>query len=209
MLTSRQSRFFVDVRIFKQHQLTTDALQWAFAGTSESWYDESNGQRFSRWSHWIDSKAEEPEVDQGEMITLENGDVLERGVNVDAVTGEETMYEELWSDLEILTVGGEDVRVCAVFRVDDEEKNVRGLFVRVGSWCQSILKIGNELTVERWEWAARGEEPAHGSWERVVHVGSEDLLRPTEIPFVDPQKINVVEQRGFTWKLAEHDTWIL
>ncbi|KAI4159868.1 MAG: hypothetical protein LQ342_006196 [Letrouitia transgressa] len=209
VLTSRQSRFFVDVRVLKEHHSKTDALQWAFAGTSESWYDNSNGKRFARWSHWIDSKTKEPEVDQGEMITLENGDVLERGVNVDSVSGEETVYEELWSDLEILAAGVEDARVCAVFQVDDEENNARGLFVRVGGWCQSVLKTGKELTVERWEWVAHRSEPIHGSWERVVHVGSEDLLRPTEIPFDDPPKFNVVEQRGFTWRLVEYDSWIL
>ncbi|KAL9610405.1 MAG: hypothetical protein Q9167_004888 [Letrouitia subvulpina] len=207
VLTSRQSRYFVDVRVFKEPRSTTNTLQWAFAGTSESWYDESNGKKFARWSHWIDSKTQEPEVDQGEMITLDNGDVLERGTNVDAVSGEETVYEELWRDLEITAVGAEDGCVCAVFRVDDEEKNARGLFVRVGGWCQSILKIGTEMTVERWEWVARQSEPVHGDWARIVHVGLEDLLCPADVPFGNPQKLNVVEKKGFTWRLVEYGIW--
>jgi len=39
------------------------------------------------------------------------------------------------------------------------------MVVRVGGWCQGIMKTGEEVTAERW---ARGKE---GGWERVARVG--------------------------------------
>lgn len=85
------------------------------------------------------------------MWTQENGDVLERGIQRDPVTGEETEYEELWHDLEVIPLGKKQNRSSLVLKAEDPEKNLRGLAVKVGGWCQAILKVDGALTVERWE----------------------------------------------------------
>ncbi len=36
-------------------------------------------------------------------------------------------------------------------KAENPDKNIRGMVVKVGGWCQGITKVGDELTVERWE----------------------------------------------------------
>ena len=54
--------------------------------------------------------------------------------------------------------------------------------VRVGSWCQGILKIGDGVTIERWQWRPEGSaNTERGGWKRVVRTGSDVL--PCDITF--------------------------
>ena len=85
------------------------------------------------------------------MWVQKNGDVLERGKQKDPDTGEETEYEELWHDLEVIPLGKKQNRQSLVMKADDVEKDIRGMAVKIGGWCQAILKVEGELTVERWE----------------------------------------------------------
>ena len=163
MLTSKDS-YFVDVRLLK-NKLEEDrdieanaeaCIEWAFAGKSRTVAQQAKklgeGQTsHTVWDHWIDSKSDNPDTDEGDMIEQENGDVLERGKNVNPETGEETVYEELWHDLEIESLGKKHNHSSVVMRAEDLDKGLKGMVVKVGGWCQGITKIGNDLTVERWE----------------------------------------------------------
>ena len=90
------------------------------------------------------------------MLVQENGDVLERGMQQHPVTGAETEYEELWHDLEVEAFGNKHNRSSLVLRAEQPESDVRGMAIKIGGWCQGILKAGDALTIERWEWKSSG-----------------------------------------------------
>lgn len=163
MLTSRDT-YFIDVRLFRDKleeakatgKHTQACVNWAFAGRShtkpqKSQTDDMIKLSHTVWDHWIDSRSNDPGIDEGDMWLQEDGDVLERGKSKDAVTGQETEYEELWHDLEVVRLGKKHNRSSLVLRADDPERNLRGMAVKVGGWCQAILKVGDALTIERWE----------------------------------------------------------
>lgn len=141
----------------KATETNTEAcIDWAFAGRSHSKPQGAHVHDTSKpshtvWGHWIDSKSNDPGVDQGDMWLQEDGDVLERGKSNDPTTGQETEYEELWHDLEVVPLGKKRNRSSLVLRADDPKKDLRGMAVKVGGWCQAILKVKDALTIERWE----------------------------------------------------------
>ncbi len=171
-------------------------LEWAFAGTShtsplDSVSDSNSNDPIAEsgtsdksmhgklrpyrsvWNHWVDSRTDTPKPDEADMYTLLNGDVLERGYDKDPVSGRVVSeYEELWRDLPVFNIEGE--RVSVVLRMQDDVHGARGMVVRVGGWCQGFVKIGGEITVERWGWADRPtrstgaaqSNPAHSIYHR-------------------------------------------
>ena len=140
---------------------TKECIDWAFAGRSHT--TPQGGRKdgmiqlsHTIWEHWIDSKSNNPGPDEGDMLVQENGDVLERGKQKHPVTGAETEYEELWHDLEVDAFGKKQNRSSLVLRAEQPESDVRGMAIKIGGWCQGILKAGDALTVERWEWKSGG-----------------------------------------------------
>ena len=201
VLTSKDGTF-VDVRLRsevyeneKGNISNSEAsLQWAFAGKSRvtssqrsqagevvSWHNV--------WDHFIDSKSDEPEKDEGDMSLQEDGTVLEKGVHIDATTGAREEYEELWSDLEIETMGTKGHKSSIVVRTESKIARVQGLVVKVGGYCQGLLKKEGRLTVERWQKQARQGEQDHenalgadfesmrtrNNWVRVFKLGQDAL----------------------------------
>lgn len=133
-------------------------LEWAFAGRSRK-EDAKPGPGEQKpahavWEHWVDSNSDDPATDEGDMWTQLNGDVLEQGQSVEPGTGVVTAYEELWRDLAVEIVGQERAFASVVLRTQDNRVGARGMVVRVGGWCQGILKVGNDLTIERWQWVS-------------------------------------------------------
>ena len=161
VLTSKDS-YYVDVRILREkleeekgHKVNSEScLQWAFAGKSHSTpsRDPSIQVTHTVWDHWIDSKTNDPDSDEGDMWVQPDGDVLEKGKNEDPVTGVVTEYEELWHDLQVASFGKKHNRSSLVARADQAERHTRGMVIKIGGWCEGILKVGDALTVERWEW---------------------------------------------------------
>ena len=76
--------------------------------------------------------------------------VLEEGITVTA-DGKEQKYEELWEELYIEPLAKKQNRHCIVLRADNMELKMMGLVIKIGGWCQGIMKKGDELTVERWQ----------------------------------------------------------
>ncbi|KAF8539666.1 hypothetical protein BDD12DRAFT_736637 [Trichophaea hybrida] len=138
VLTS-PSRRFVDLRLTLP---PAQSLYWGFSGNS-SYPTPTTG----KWTHTIDSRSDIPGVDEGTLEVLENGNVLERGemVDFDAPGEGRKVYEEVWRD-EVLE--GEE-RMAVVLETEG------GCVVRVGGWCQGILKTGGKVVVERWRWGER------------------------------------------------------
>lgn len=194
VLTSKDS-YFVDVRILREkleeekgHESNTErCLEWAFAGKSHTTISKDSSMQLSHtvWDHWIDSRTDNPDSDEGDMWVQPNGDILEKGKNSDPVTGEETEYEELWHDLQVEAFGKKHNRSSLVMRADDPEKNIRGMAIKIGGWCEGILKVEDELTIERWEWRATNRvsdvassdasveaERTRNDWIRTFKIGN-------------------------------------
>ncbi|KAI9732598.1 MAG: hypothetical protein M1834_003934 [Cirrosporium novae-zelandiae] len=192
VLTSSSS-YFVDLRFGKgRNKKELGELEWGFAGASNS----ENGHGV--WTHWVDSNSDMPGKDEGDMSTQLDGDTLEKGQMVNPTTGLLTKYEELWHDLEVSPVGMEKYRISAVLRLEDEGKGAQGMIVRVGQWCQGILKVGSDVTVERWSWT----DSAH--WEKLVKIGDNPL--PCEATF-SPLEGATLDFEGWKWEILESHRW--
>ena len=232
VLTSKDS-YFVDVRIFReklkeekgQEVNTEGCLEWAFAGKSHSILSNDSSMQLSHtvWDHWIDSRSNNPDSDEGDMWVQPNGDILEKGKNKDPVTGKETEYEELWRDLNVEAFGKKDNRSSLVIRADDPERNAKGMAIKIGGWCEGILKIENDLTVERWEWrqtdgtsdvafteASKGDGRTPNGWVRTFRIGKStlpcnDMCSRTFGKF----GLNTVlkSTTDIEWKVAEEYYW--
>ncbi|KAL8650351.1 MAG: hypothetical protein Q9210_003875 [Variospora velana] len=217
VLTSAH-RFYVDIRVLKDHPSEADIgsgsqsylsnpIQWAFAGTSESVCD-SNGKCFSTWHHWIDSQTDDPARDRGEMSTQDDGDVLENGITLNPETGMEELYEELWTDLP-LTPGSSSgpARICVVLRVEEVETGMRGMVVRVGRWCQGILKKDGAVSLERWQWVEDIENSRDGTWDVTVRVGADELPCKHILDVEKSVEGTKIDCGAFSWEVVEVSTW--
>ena len=138
------------------------------------------------------------------------GDILERGEHLNKTAGEVEKYEELWGDIPVRRVGGqgkgekeeEERHVSIVAKAEDAERRIRGMIVRVGDWCQGILKAGDEITAERWHWTeAKG-------WERIARLGRGESLRcelTLEESIIEEGKR--YEYEGLGWEVVELYHW--
>lgn len=137
-------------------------LEWAFAGTShtEPAVPEPGNTKPWRsvWKHWVDSKSDDPKPDEADMWPQPNGDTLEKGSTRDPDTGVVSEYEELWAELPVEKTGADEGFFSVVLQLQDDVRSAKGLIVRVGQWCEGLLKIGSDVTVERWKWVPEGSE---------------------------------------------------
>ncbi|KAL9580778.1 MAG: hypothetical protein Q9212_004288 [Teloschistes hypoglaucus] len=201
--------YFVDIRVSKKrpeqdtlaasvNEKSLGELQWAFAGESSSHHD-SAGRKFSTWEHWIDSRTDEPVEDKGEMISLADGDVLEKGVMRDEETGKMEEYEELWTEMPLETLGFDEGNLCVVFKVEEDEGRTRGMVIKIGGWCQGILKKGDGVTVERWCWKE--------GWKRVVRFGDGDVPCKEVVEKGEYEEGREIRSGGLGWRMVEVATW--
>lgn len=182
-------------------------LQWAFAGTSESSLDDS-GRRFSTWHHWVDSNSDDPPVDTGEMITQDNGNVLEKGNFVSPITGQREYYEELWEEVPTEKLAfGKDPHVCTVLRTEDQEKMSKGMIIRLGDYCQGILKKEGEVTVERWESHVNDVNSKQGKWHKTATVGTDEMPCDEVLGSEPPHEGQQINRAGMMWDVVEVATW--
>ena len=216
-----------------------ERLQWAFAGTlkttkptpkpkGKSDNDNDNNidapDSHNVWTHWIDSSEKDPDqVDEGDMYNLPNGDVLERGENVDSETGKVQIYEELWRDLDVETIPGEGRRVCTVLQVENAEEGIRGLIIRVGGYAEGLMsERGKGVTAERWQWfdseasnqlgdgygRAANEMGEYGGWVRTARLG--DGAMPCTKLFVDSDVVRegeIIRFGRLDWRVVEKYSW--
>ncbi|KAL8801987.1 MAG: hypothetical protein Q9182_004116 [Xanthomendoza sp. 2 TL-2023] len=205
VLTSPRNHY-VDIRVFNEPQtcptpdpITFDGrLQWAFAGIKAS--VQEDGRTISTWHHWVDSLTENPASDSGEMIELEDGDILEKGETRDDETGLVQKYEELWEEVPLGTIGEGSGRVCVVLRTEEETGRVReGMVMRIGGVVQGVLRDGMGVTVERWEWVY-GER--NGRFERTVRFG-EGRVPCDELLTSGLMREGEMVDCGGRWKVVE------
>jgi hypothetical protein len=149
-------------------QLIT-TVDWAFAGTSFSTAATADKPEHTIWTHWVDSNtpAAEEVKDEGDMIPLVTGEVVERGQMVNPKTGKMETYEENWQDIRPL---GEKLG----WVVKTVGQGASGMVVRIGSFAQGVLRRDSEVGITRWRFV-EGEE----RWDTVIRIGPCDV--PMEI----------------------------
>lgn len=92
-------------------------------------------------------------------------------------------------------------RRCIVLTLsDDKRDDVRGMVIRLGQFCQGVLRAGDYFSIERWIW-----HPS-GGWKREVSMGNlwvpcGLLLFAEKVPEVGGE----VVFGDFTWKIAEKE----
>ncbi|KAK0746461.1 hypothetical protein B0T18DRAFT_438441 [Schizothecium vesticola] len=204
VVTSPERRF-VDIRVLLDAQSLPDGtlplsgLDWAIAGTSTSSDPLPDGSSHCVWSHWISSRTADVDgvADEGDNHPQPDGSVLETGRMVNPATGEVGDYEEVWVSEEIKTVeagggppGEGEGPVCVVMKMEAEGGMKRGMLVRLGQYCQAVVRVGGEVVVERTVRVGGGktEVPAEvathlghlATVEDEVRVGTGEIWRVVE-----------------------------
>ena len=153
------------------------------------------------------------------MYPQPDGDVLERGSMQNPNTGKNTEYEEIWHDLDVPMLEGEERRVCTVLRADSPSTGAKGMIIRIGDWYQGMLKTSHGLTIERWQWSVaaepHGDKAAgqgngltpHSKWNRLARLGSGSLPSPSALAPGKVAKGATTEVNGIIWKAVETYQW--
>ncbi|KAF2761239.1 hypothetical protein EJ05DRAFT_497789 [Pseudovirgaria hyperparasitica] len=243
VLTSLRHQF-IDIRIFKATEKDEpylpnegspmSRLEWAFSGTTESNTveppsDLNEGYHHSVWRHVIDSKVpfdETPPVDEGDIYPQRDSNIsYEYGAMVNPATNEMTDYQEVWRDLDCLSLDTDGMKSCSVLTTENTEHKIRGIIIRVGQYCQALLKVGDEINVERWHYTPRRPESPYsdpfqdddsqdstfvgrsGDWTRQLKLGSRFL--PCVVTFQDENNSvgDKITRGDFEWTIVEKEEW--
>ena len=115
------------------------------------------------------------------------------------------------SDLRTLARHGDPLEespnlVSCVLQHDDAAKRSRGMVIRVGQFCQGVLRVGDEFAAERWEWTEQG------GWRKVFASGSKSLNMPCDVACHLAVKMlrvrnDVVYGPDETWQCVEEERW--
>lgn len=140
------------------------------------------------------------------MYPQPNHTTLELGAMYNPLTNSEQAYEEVWIDYSASTVNGS--RWSVVVDLEDLEHKAKGRVVRVGEHCQAILKVGDQVTVERWKFEASTlYKDGMSDWKRVARLG--DLFVPVSLAFKPESLIegNTLTFGDYKWVVKEVYSW--
>lgn len=216
MLSSAHSKF-VDLRFVVDPSLDrwgmtrkhVKSLYWGFAGESKR---ETRGQdTVGIWSHWVDSRfAHDSFSDSGilkphlltpkeQSFPKELAYELEIGSMTNLDSGVEQRYEEIWADIEVHSGGVK--QVCAVIRLNDDQAGTRGLIVRVGEWCQGIMKTrSGDVAADRCRWDAHSK-----TWTKLGCFDATQLLPTDHILHNHLNLGETFRYKDFLWTVEELD----
>jgi hypothetical protein len=146
--------------------------------------------------HWVDSRTKDAEsaTDEGDEYEQPGGLTLEKGSMVNPDTGRMTDYEEVWRSVKPRR--DERGARCVVLETRNEEGTVRGRVVRLGQYCQGLLRDGDEISLERWE--------LNGEWKKTVAMGPKGLpcgqVVKEEVEWAEGATVQV---EGYAWAVVE------
>ena len=92
-----------------------------------------------------------------------------------------------------------------------ESESAKGMFIRVGGWCQGLLmEDGGKMTVERWRWASQENDPTQGPgyWKRVVRIGDGEMPGPVLLKGISDGSDTEVVSGALKWEIIENHRWI-
>lgn len=186
-------------------------LEWAFAGTSSTTFSPPKSPGgdpilHSKWEHWLDSSTDGPVSDEGDMYPQADGiHTLETGVMVNPATGIMTAYEENWADVAVQAIEVGRPRSAVVLVSEDLDRKTKGMIIRVGQFCQGLIKVDGEVSLERWMW--KREAHGKGEWTRVARLGR--LFLPCAVTFEATrlEEGGEVEYGDYKWTIKEVHEW--
>jgi hypothetical protein len=96
--------------------------------------------------------------------------------------------------------------VSCVLQHANAARQSRGTVIRVGQFCQGVLRVGDEFAAERWEWTEQG------GWRKVFASGSSKLNMPCDVAcHLAVRKLRVgnevVYGPGEIWQCVEEEQW--
>ena len=130
---------------------------------------------------------------------------LEKGEMENSATGMVQKYEELWADVPVeILPADEGKRFCVVLKTADG----KGMVIRVGQFCQGVLRNGQDMVVERWRWDAGGEgRKGDAMWKRLVRMGQGQVPCNATFETSEVAKGRVFELGGNKWTVEEVVRW--
>lgn len=178
-------------------KLPLDRLDWAIAGTSSSTPTSEPNVTKGQWRHWISSRTKNTEnvCDEGYNYPQADGKTLEKGTMVNPETGLDTEYEELWRGEDPVPTTSKKVKTV-VLRLENGSET-KGLVVLIGAYCQGLLRRGDDITAERWQWAQSG------GWVRTISIGDDVLPCPETIDNTLPNCGESVVVGNDSWQVIE------
>ncbi|RBR20257.1 hypothetical protein FVER53590_11234 [Fusarium verticillioides] len=205
-ITSPRLKRFVDLRILlpdnnpswtgQDEPLPLSRLDWAIVGTTVSTKipdPEGNLTSHSMFHQWISSRT--LDSDAGFMYPQPNDLTLEKGSMVNPDTGIDTAYEELWHDATPTAVPGEPAVRALVLQTEDDKNGVRGSVVRLGCYAQGLIRVGEHISLERWEWK--------DGWKRTIRMGDAELPIEKILGEEALKEGDTVDVDGRGWKVIE------
>jgi len=129
------------------------------------------------------------------MYPRPNDLTLEKGSMVNPDTGIDTAYEELWHDATPTAVPGEPAVRALVLQTEDEKNGVRGSVVRLGCYAQGLIRVGENISLERWEWKE--------GWKRTIRMGDAELPIEKILGEETLKEGDTVGVGGREWKVIE------
>ncbi|KAF4339742.1 alpha-1 6-mannosyltransferase subunit [Fusarium beomiforme] len=180
----------------RRKPLPFSRLDWAIAGTTVSTKipdPEGNLTSHSTFHQWISSRT--LDSDAGFMYPQPDSLTLEKGSMVNPETGINTPYEELWHDATPTAVPGEPAVRALVLQTENEEKGVRGSVVRLGCYAQGLIRVGEGISLERWEWKE--------GWKRTIRMGDAELPIEKILGEEALKEGDLIDVGGREWKVIE------
>jgi hypothetical protein len=200
----------------------SDFAELEFANAGLATYSENDStsgstKKQGSWTHWCSTETSKDVRDTGELVVRSDGSVLETGAMPHPQTKKVTPYAEIWID-EKPEFAPQDVHTkkrskgsFVLARCEDKDRHVRGMIAWVGRYCQGIVRHGDTVCVERWEFD-EGGHGGRGEWVRTLKSGS-GLPLPCGwvVKEEEALKVGVVlnvpdfEKIGAEWHVIETD----
>lgn len=104
------------------------------------------------------------------------------------------------------SLSAQSVLACCVLQHEHAARRSRGMVVRLGQFCQGVLRVGDEFAAERWEWKAQS------GWEKVFAIGDPKMNMPCDVAcYQAAQKLRagneIVYGPNETWQCVEDEQW--
>lgn len=114
---------------------------------------------------------------------------------VNPETGLDTEYEELWRDEDPLPTTSQKAKTV-ILRLENGD-DTKGLVILLGAYYQGLLRRGDDITAERWQWAQSG------GWVRTISIGDDVLPCPEIMEKTFPSCGEFVAVGKDSWQVIE------
>ena len=196
------SRFLTDPEsVIDQAEMLPENPESGIALEKGSMVNPATGRETAYVEGWRETSVKHvPEPTQDEITAFEQ-ELQGRGVKF--IAGD--------PDLRTLMRRGDPLEegpslVSCVLQHENAARLSRGTIVRVGQFCQGVLRVGDDFAAERWEWSEQG------GWRKVFASGSKSLNMPCDVAcHLAVRMLRVGNGVAYgpdeTWQCVEEEHW--